>query len=87
MVNEISNGLQCLELQDENGAFLKTTTPDSLKASIPAKVHEAYSSLNDPWESIVSQFTEPPLVVEKPSVSQEDLEIVDTEVCRLNTVG
>ena len=43
VVNEISNGLQCLELQDENGAFLETTTPESLKASIPAKVHEAYS--------------------------------------------
>ena len=79
--------MQCLELQDENGAFLETTTPESLKASIPAKVHEAYSSLNSLWESIVSQFAELPLVFEKPSVSQEDLETVDTEDCRLKTVG
>ena len=43
--------------------FLKLLrTSESLKASIPAKVHEAYSSLNSLWESIVSQFAEPPLV-------------------------
>ena len=37
VVNEISDGLQCLELQDENGIFLETTTPDSSKASTSAE--------------------------------------------------
>ena len=83
MVNEISDGLQSLELQDENGAFLETTILDSSKASTPAEVHETYSSLSSLHESIVEQFTEPPLVVEKPSVSQEGLETVDSEVGRL----
>ena len=83
VVNEISDGLQSLELQDENGTFLETTTPDSSKASTPAEVHETYSSLSSSRESIVEQFTKPPLVVKKPSVSQEGLETVDTEVGRL----
>ena len=42
-----------------------------------------YFSLSSSRESIVEQFTEPPLVVEKPSVSQEGLETADTEVGRL----
>ena len=83
MVNEISDGLQSLELQDEDGTFLETTIPDSSKASTPAEVHETYSLLSSSRESIVEQFTEHPLVVEKPSVSQEGLETVDTEVGRL----
>ena len=83
VVNEISDGLQSLELQDENGTFLETTTLDSSKASTPAEVHETYSSLSSSRESIVEQFTEPHLVVKKPSVSQEGLETVDTEVGRL----
>ena len=83
MVNKICDGLQSLELQEENGTFLETTAPDSSNASSPAEVHERYSSLSSSQESIVEQFTEPPLVVEKPSVSQEGLETVDIEVCRL----
>ena len=83
MVNEISDGLKSLELQDENGTFLEITTPDSSKASTPAEVHEMCSSLSSSRESIVEQFTEPPVVVEKPSVSQEGLETVDTEIGRL----
>ena len=85
MVNEISDGLQSLELQNENGTFFETTTPDSSKAPTPAEVHEKYSLLSNSWESIVEQFTELPLIVEKPSVSQEGLETVDTEVDRLNS--
>ena len=46
VVNEISDGLQCLELQDENEIFLETTTPDSSKASTSAEVHETYFSLS-----------------------------------------
>ena len=53
VVNEISDSLQSLELQDENGTFLETTTPDSSKASTPAEVHEMYSSLSSSRESIV----------------------------------
>ena len=53
VVNEISDALQSLELQDEKGTFLETTTPDNLKASTPAEVHERYSSLSSSQESIV----------------------------------
>ena len=83
VVNETSDGLQSLELQDENGTFLETTIPDGSEASTPSEVHETYSLLSSSQESIVEQVIEPPLVVEKPSVSQEGLETMDTEVCRL----
>ena len=35
VVNEISDGLQSLELQDENGTFLETTIPDGSEALSP----------------------------------------------------
>ena len=40
VVNKICDGLQSLELQEENGTFLETTAPDSSNASSPAQVHE-----------------------------------------------
>ena len=63
--------------------FLKPLHRTVQRLSTPAEVYETYSSLSSSRESIVEQSTEPPVVVKKPSVSQEGLETVDTEVGRL----